>query len=119
MKYTESHEWINLDNNIGTVGITDHAQDELGDIVYVELPEVGKKVQAGDEVVVLESTKAAADIYAPVSGTITEVNTLLLGSAELVNQSAQGDGWLFRLELDNPKELDKLLEADAYHGMVG
>lgn len=117
MKYTETHEWIEVNGNIGTVGITDYAQHELGEIVYVELPEVGKGVDAGDEVVVLESTKAAADVYSPVSGVITEVNHKLSETSELVNQSPTGQGWLFKIKLVNPKELDELMDEKAYKAM--
>lgn len=118
MKYTNTHEWIDLKGDIGTVGITDHAQKELGDIVYVELPKVGKTVQAGEEAVVLESTKAAADVYSPISGTILEVNSSLTSASELVNQSPEASGWLFKIKPSNPKELDKLLDETAYRSLV-
>lgn len=114
MKYTESHEWIRVQNDVGTVGITDHAQKELGDIVYVELPKVGKSVKAGEEAVVLESTKAAADVYAPVSGTIIEVNKAVSDASELVNKSPERDGWLFKLKIGNPSELNTLMDSAAY-----
>lgn len=114
MKFTETHEWIDVQGDIGTVGITDYAQKELGDVVYVELPKVGKSVKAAEEAVVLESTKAAADVYSPVSGTIVEVNQTLEQTAELVNRSAQGEGWLFKIKLSHPQELDALLDATAY-----
>ncbi len=118
MKYTESHEWVAVEDNTGTVGVTEYAQKELGDIVYVELPEVGKKVSKGDEAVVLESTKAAADAYAPVSGTIVAVNEALRDAPEQVNSSPEADGWLYKLELSDPSELDSLLEHDAYSQLV-
>lgn len=114
MKFTETHEWIKVQNQIGTVGISQHAQSELGDIVYVELPEVGKTVKAGEEVVVLESTKAAADVYSPVSGTITEVNELLRKECALINLSAEERGWLFKLKLNNAQELDALMDEKSY-----
>ena len=114
MKYTESHEWIDLEDNIGTVGVTDYAQKELGDIVYVELPEVGTEVNAGDEVAVLESTKAAADIYAPVGGTIVEVNKALNDKPEEINQSPMEDGWLFKIEIQKMEELDQLMNEPEY-----
>ncbi len=114
MKYTESHEWIDLEDNIGTVGVTDYAQKELGDIVYVELPEVGTEVNAGDEVAVLESTKAAADIYAPVGGTIVEVNKALNDKPEEINQSPMEDGWLFKIEIQKMEELDQLMNESEY-----
>lgn len=118
MKFTESHEWIDIKNNIGTVGITVHAQNELGDIVYVELPKVGKQVKKGAEAAVLESTKAAADVYAPISGTIVAVNTSLQQSPELVNHSAEKDGWLFKLEIHDLKEANALLDRKDYENLV-
>ncbi len=108
MKYTKTHEWVSLNGNIATVGVTEHAQKELGDIVYVELPKLGHKVKAGDEIVVLESTKAAIDIYTPLSGQIKEVNESLRESPEQVNFSAEKEGWLYKLELSNTSELDVL-----------
>lgn len=114
MKFTETHEWIEVQGDVGTVGVTEYAQKELGDIVYVELPKVGKSVKAGEEAVVLESTKAAADVYAPVSGTIVEVNQALQQTAELVNRSAEGEGWLFKIKLSQPQEMDKLLDGASY-----
>lgn len=118
IKYTESHEWIQVDGKAGIVGITDFAQKELGDIVYVELPQVGKTIKLGQEAAVLESTKAAADVYAPVSGKITAVNDALKNAPELVNQSADSDGWLFKIELSEPTELDGLMEKEAYLQLV-
>lgn len=118
MKYTETHEWIEVKEDVGMVGITDHAQRELGDIVYVELPKEGRVVNAGDEVVVLESTKAAADVYSPVSGTILEINKALTKNSELVNQSPQCSGWLFKIRLSNLKEIEKLMEENAYQKMI-
>lgn len=120
MKFTESHEWIEINSaaNIGTIGVTKYAQKELGEIVYVELPEVGKNVKAGNEAAVLESTKAAADVYAPVSGTIVEVNSRLKDQPELVNKSPEGEGWIFKIKLTNPKELDTLLNSETYQKML-
>lgn len=118
MKYTETHEWIDVQGEVGTVGITEYAQKELGDIVYVELPKVGKSVKAGEEAVVLESTKAAADVYSPVSGTIVEVNQALSQAAELVNRSAEQEGWLFKIRLSQPQEMDKLLDEASYHAKL-
>ncbi|MBA3957256.1 MAG: glycine cleavage system protein GcvH [Parachlamydiaceae bacterium] len=117
MKYTESHEWVDVQSGTGiaTVGITQHAQQELGEIVYVELPEVGKEIKAGAEVAVLESTKAAADVYTPVSGKIVAVNEKLREAAELVNQAPESDGWLFKIQMKDPKELDSLMDAKTYH----
>ncbi len=114
MKFTDTHEWIEVENGIGIVGVSDHAQKELGDIVYVELPQVGKDVKAGQEAAVLESTKAAADVYSPASGTIVEINLELNNRSELVNQSPQKDGWIYKLKLSNPQEIDTLQEESAY-----
>lgn len=114
MKYSASHEWIDVSGEIGTVGVTDYAQKELGDIVYVELPEVGKRVKAGEEAAVLESTKAAADIYAPVSGEIVAVNARLNDASELINQSPQKEGWIFKIKLSSPEELAALMDETKY-----
>lgn len=114
MKFTETHEWIEIANGIGTVGITDHAQKELGDIVYVELPKIGKKVGKGQEAVVLESTKAAADVYSPVTGTIIEINESLNQTPELVNKSSESSGWLFKLKVENPAETNTLMDHSSY-----
>ena len=118
MKYSESHEWIKVDQDIGTVGITDHAQRELGEVVYIELPAVGKKVRAGEEVAVLESTKAAADIYAPVSGEIVEINQHLNDFSEKINQTPETEGWLFKIKLSNPQELDALVDRARYLDLI-
>ncbi len=114
LKYTESHEWI-LDNGDGTitVGITDHAQEVLGDLVFIELPEIGRVVTSHEEVVVVESVKAAADVYAPVSGEITAVNNEVVATPELVNKDAYG-AWLFKMKLKDAGELASLLDASAY-----
>ena len=117
MKFTETHEWIEIQNEIATVGITQYAQKELGDIVYVELPKAGKEVKKGQEAVILESTKAAADVYSPVSGQITEVNSALSMTPELVNTFPEKEGWLFKLKLSNPDELDSLMDREAYERM--
>lgn len=119
MKFTESHEWVEVEGDIGTVGVTDHAQNELGDIVYVELPTLGKTIPAGQEAAVLESTKAAADVYTPVTGEIVEVNDQLTDTPELVNGSAQGNGWLFKIKLSAKDELDKLMDEAAYAQFIG
>ncbi len=118
MKFTQTHEWIDVKDGVGTVGVTEYAQKELGDIVFVELPKVGKQVKKGEEVVVLESTKAAADVYSPVSGTIVEVNTALVERAELVNQSPQASGWLFKLQLSDPTEIAPLMDVEAYKAIL-
>lgn len=114
-RYTEDHEYIaTADGATGTVGITAYAQEQLGDIVFVDLPAVGKVVKKGEEAAVVESVKAASEIYAPVSGTITEVNEDLAAEPGLVNQDPAGRGWLFRIALSDPSELDALLDADGY-----
>lgn len=116
MKYTESHEWIELapGTDIATVGVSNYAQKELGEIVYVELPTIGKTVQAGAEAAVLESTKAAADVYAPASGIIVDVNKQLSTMSELVNKSPEKDGWIFKIKLINARELDRLMDEQTY-----
>lgn len=118
MRFTESHEWIKVENGIGVVGITDHAQNELGQVVYVELPAVGKHVKAGEEIAVLESTKAAADIYSPVSGEIVEINQKLVDFIHHINSSAESDGWLFKIKLHEPAETEGLLKKDDYLTLV-
>jgi glycine cleavage system H protein len=118
MKFTESHEWIRVKDEIGTVGITHFAQKEIGEIVYVELPSIGKLVKAGQEIAVLESTKAAADIYAPVSGEILEINEKLQEFSQGVNQAAEEDGWLFKIRLTEPKELEGLLSEEQYKEFI-
>lgn len=118
MHYTKSHEWIKVENNIGTIGISDYAQNELGEIVYIELPKVGSHVKAGSEVCVLESTKAAADVYAPVSGKVVKINEELKNSPQTVNHSAQNEGWLYQVELENPKEIEKLMTEQQYKKLI-
>ena len=114
MLFAESHEWIKITDRIGHVGISNHAKNELGEIVYVELPQVGNSVKAGQEVAVLESTKAAADIYSPVSGVITEVNTRVRENPCLINSSPEEEGWLFQIEISQPQELDGLIDQKRY-----
>ncbi|TPH18077.1 glycine cleavage system protein GcvH [Litorilituus lipolyticus] len=119
LKYVTSHEWVrNEGDGTVTVGITEHAQGLLGDMVFVELPEVGEAVSTGDDICVAESVKAASDIYAPVSGEIVEVNEELEDSPELVNSDAFGDGWLFKIKLDDAGELDDLLDAEGYANSI-
>ena len=119
LKYATSHEWVrNEGNGVVTVGITEHAQDLLGDMVFVELPEVGDTVSTGDDVAVAESVKAASDIYAPVTGEVVEVNEDLEDSPELVNSDAFGDGWLFKLKIEDEGELDSLLDAGGYANSI-
>ena len=116
--FSEDHEWIDVDGETGTVGITDYAQGQLGDITFVELPEAGSAVKKGDAPCVVDSVKAASDVYAPVSGTVTESNAALEGEPELVNSDADGAGWLFRLTLSDPGELDGLMDKPAYDAYV-
>jgi glycine cleavage system H protein len=118
MYFTDSHEWIKVEGNLGQVGVTAHAKHELGEIVYVELPEIGRQVKAGEEVVVLESTKAAADIYAPVSGEIVAVNDAVKNVPDILNQSPEEKGWLFQVRLSNPEELNALMNKTSYQRLV-
>ena len=119
LRYATSHEWVrNEGNGIVTVGITEHAQDLLGDMVFVELPDVGNNISTGDDVAVAESVKAASDIYAPVSGEVIEVNEDLEDSPELVNSDAYGDGWMFKVKLADESELDALLDAEGYANSI-
>jgi glycine cleavage system H protein len=119
LKYNQSHEWVR-DNGDGTVtvGITDHAQELLGDLVFVELPDLGKTVSSGGECGVVESVKAASDVYSPLSGEVVGVNEILSGSPEVINQDPYGDGWIFKLKPSDPAELDGLMDAAAYQALV-
>ncbi len=112
--YTKSHEWISFENGIATIGITDFAQHQLSDLTFVELPDSGQTVSSGDEVAVVESVKAAADVYAPISGDIVEVNNALEDDPEIVNRDAFGEGWIFKIKVINESELDELMDADSY-----
>jgi glycine cleavage system H protein len=114
VKYTEDHEYIRMDGATAVVGITNYAQDQLGDIVFVELPSVGKKLKKGDEAAVVESVKAASEIYSPASGTVTEVNLALTTEPGLINTSPDADGWIYKLSLDAPAELETLMDDTAY-----
>ena len=116
--YTEDHEWIRLEGDIGTVGISNYAQEQLGDIVFVELPQPGAKTGKGDEIAVVESVKAASEIYAPVSGEVVEANTMLEGAPVTVNESAENDGWFFKIRLTDKSELDGMMDAAAYQTYV-
>lgn len=113
-KYTSDHEYIRVENDIGTIGISDYAQDKLGDIVFVELPEVGKRLSKGQEAAVVESVKAASEVYAPVSGEVVEVNDAIVANPELVNQDPEGGAWFLKLRISNMRELDMLMSTDAY-----
>ena len=117
-KYTEEHEWVQVEGDIVTVGITDFAQDALGDIVFVELPEVGYQAEAGKTFGVVESVKAVSDIYSPVSGEVVEINEELPDTPELVNSSPYEGAWMLKIKLTNPAELDEMLDADAYQAFV-
>ena len=114
LRYLETHEWAKLEDGVIVVGISDHAQDALGDVVFVELPDIDAAFTAGDEAAVVESVKAASDVYAPVSGRVIAVNEALEDSPELVNESPYGDGWFFKLQADDPTELENLLDSQAY-----
>lgn len=114
LKYTKSHDWIKIKDDIAVVGITDHAQAELTDIVFVELPEIGKEVKKGEELCVVESVKSVSEIYAPVSGKIVKVNSKLEDSPEIINESPYDDGWLVELEISDKSEVDSLLDAAEY-----
>ena len=117
--FTEDHEWIRVDGNDAVVGITNYAQEQLGDIVFVELPDVGSKVSKGDAAIVVESVKAASDVYVPVDGEITAANDALEGEPGLINDSAQDGGWLVKMRLDDPSQLDGLMDEAAYNAMIG
>ncbi len=116
--FTEDHEWVVVEGDIATVGITDHAQDQLGDIVFVELPEVDEEYGKGDDSSVVESVKAAGDVHNPVSGTVTEVNETLEDEPALVNTSPEGDGWIYKIQLSDPTELDDLMDEAAYQAFI-
>jgi len=117
-RYTKEHEWVRLDGEIATVGISDHAQAQLGDIVFVELPEVGRTVSRGDAMAVVESVKAASDIYAPVAGEVVEANEKLNDDPALVNSGAESDGWFCRIRLADAGEVEQLMDAGAYKAFV-
>lgn len=114
IKYTKDHEWIRVDGDIGTVGISNHAQGQLGDVVFVDPPAAGRQVKAHEVVAVVESVKAASDVYSPVSGEITAMNDDLAGTPALVNEDAEGKGWFFKIKLSNKAELDGLMDKAAY-----
>ncbi|KAB2698208.1 MULTISPECIES: glycine cleavage system protein GcvH [unclassified Ochrobactrum] len=117
--FTEDHEWISVENGVATVGITIHAQEQLGDLVFVELPEVGRTASKGEGIVVVESVKAASDVYAPVDGEVVEVNEAVSSDPALINQAAEGDGWLFKLKLSDEGQLSGLLDKAGYDALVG
>ena len=116
--YTRDHEWVRVEGEVGTVGISDHAQGQLGDVVFVELPELGSELGQRDKAAVVESVKAASDVYAPVSGEVVERNDRLEQGPSLVNEAAEGDGWFFKLRLKDPAELEALMDRAAYEAYV-
>jgi glycine cleavage system H protein len=118
IRYSKEHEWVRVDGRVATVGISEHAQQQLGDVVFVELPEVGREVAQGAAMAVVESVKAASDVYAPISGKVVEANAALSDDPALVNGDAEGAGWFCKLEIARPAELDGLMDADAYRTFV-
>jgi glycine cleavage system H protein len=118
MKYSKDHEWLTLDGNIATIGITNHAQEQLGDVVYIELPKIGANISANASVATVESVKAASEVYTPVSGEVIEVNAELSGDPALVNRAAENDGWFMKVKLSAPGELDILMDKAAYDKFV-
>ena len=118
LKYLSTHEWVLIEGNIATIGVSDHAQELLGDLVYVELPEAGSSVSAGDSVGVVESVKAASDTYAPVTGEVVEVNGELEDSPDRINDDPYGDGWMYKVRMDDPEEVSDLLDAGAYAEVI-
>lgn len=119
LKYAKSHEWVRVSDGLATIGITDHAQHELTDVVFVELPAVGRKVKAGEACAVVESVKTASDIYSPVSGEVSEVNRAVVENPALVNSEPYGNGWFFKLRLANPGEVNALLGPEQYQAQIG
>jgi glycine cleavage system H protein len=113
-RFTKDHEWVTLDGDIATVGITDHAQEQLGELVFIELPALEREVAAAEACAVVESVKAASDVYSPLAGKVVEVNETIVEDPSIVNTNAEGEGWFFRLELDDPATFDELLDQDAY-----
>jgi len=118
LRYTRDHEWVRIDGDLAVVGISDYAQSQLGDVVYVELPEIGRLVEQGKEAAVVESVKAASEVYAPVSGEVVEVNEALAADPARVNADPTGEGWFIKLRLDDPKQLDTLMDEEAYKRFV-
>ena len=118
LKFLSSHEWVLVEGNVATIGVSDHAQELLGDLVYVELPEQGSTITAGDSVGVIESVKAASDTYAPVSGEVIEVNNELEGAPERINNDPYGDGWMYKVAMEDSEEVESLLDAGAYTEVI-
>jgi len=119
LRYTKDHEWIALDGDVATIGITDHAQEELTDVVFVELPEVGRQVEAEDPVAVVESVKAASDVYAPMAGEVVGANDEVVADPSLVNTDPYGRGWLFKIKVADPSVVESMMDAAAYGEMIG
>jgi len=119
LKFTDDHEWLNIENGIATVGITGHATEQLGDLVFVELPEVGAEFGEGDTAATLESVKAASDVYAPLAGEITEINDAIVDDPAIVNSDPTGEGWFFKIKLADASAAEGLMDEDAYKAMVG
>jgi glycine cleavage system H protein len=117
-RFTRDHEWVRLDGDLAIVGITDYAQSQLGDVVYVELPEIGHRVEKGKEAAVVESVKAASEVYAPVSGEVAEINETLIADPAKVNADPMGEGWFIKLRLDDPKELECLMDEEGYKRFI-
>ena len=118
LKYTREHEWVSIDGSVATIGITDHAQEQLGDVVFVELPSVGDRVEKADAFGVVESTKAVSDVYAPLSGEVAEVNDDLPDNPELINEDPYGDGWMVKVQIGDTADLDDLMSADEYRKFI-
>ena len=118
VKFSKDHEWVSVAGDIATIGITNHAQEQLGDVVFVELPAIGKKVSKGGDAAVVESVKAASEVYAPLTGEVVDVNKELEGDPALVNRGAEGDGWFMKVKLSNPAELSDLMDKAAYDKFV-
>jgi len=118
LKYTREHEWVSIDGTLATIGITDHAQEQLGDVVFVELPAVGDRVEKADAFGVVESTKAVSDVYAPISGEVAEVNDDLPDNPELINEDPYGDGWMVKVTIGDKADLDDLMTADEYRKFI-
>ena len=118
IRFTDQHEWVRVEGDVATIGITDYAQEQLGDVVYVELPEVGREVEQGDEAAVVESVKAASEVYAPVSGKVVEVNGDLEGAPGGINEDAMGRGWFVKLKISDKAELSKLMDEEAYKAFL-
>jgi glycine cleavage system H protein len=114
MRFSKDHEWVKVEGGVATIGITNYAQEQLGDVVFVELPAVGKRCKQGDEAAVVESVKAASEVYAPISGEVTGINAALADKPGLVNEDAEGQGWFFKMKIHDPREVDGLMDAAAY-----